>query len=125
MNDTDAITALKKSFDEASQSLKTSLVGSATISGDIIAKIVDESGVAFSDLNPLQVSLPIAILATRIDDYSTSNVTYIGTAVVNSITSGSVWSIKKMDQTTGIIITWAASGASTQVWDNRTGLTYV
>jgi hypothetical protein len=58
--------------------------------------------------------------ALRIDDYTTSNVTYIGRAAAGSLTSASVWQIKKIDNTTGIILTWADGDTLfNNIWDNR------
>lgn len=54
-----------------------------------------------------------------LDDTSTTNVTYVGKAAVGSATSSAVWQIQKIDETTGIVITWGGTGAFDQVWDNR------
>lgn len=62
--------------------------------------------------------------AVRIDDYSTASITYIGKAKIGSATSSAVWKVKKMDETTGTVITWAGNGQYNQIWDNRTSLTY-
>ncbi len=45
--------------------------------------------------------------AIKIDDYTTANVTYIGKARIKSSTSSAVWQIQKIDETTGMTITWA------------------
>jgi len=63
-------------------------------------------------------------LATRIDDTTTANVTYIGKAPIGSATSSDVWQVAKLDTSSGLIKTWADSAGFTQVWDNRTSLTY-
>lgn len=63
--------------------------------------------------------------ATYIDDTSTPNVTYIGRSKVGTATSASAWQIRKIDETSGTVITWAdGDDAFNQVWDDRTSLTY-
>lgn len=54
-----------------------------------------------------------------LDDTSTTNVTYVGKAAVGSATNAAVWQIQKIDETTGIVITWGGTGAFDQVYDNR------
>lgn len=62
--------------------------------------------------------------ALRLDSTSTANVIYVGIAAVGSLTASAAWQVKKIDQTSGVVITWAGSAAYNQVWDNRTSLTY-
>lgn len=64
-------------------------------------------------------------LATRVDDTTTTDVTYIGKAAIGSTTSSAVWQIAKLNTASGIIKTWADSNANfDNIWDNRVGLTY-
>lgn len=56
---------------------------------------------------------------TILDDYTTTNVTYVGKAAIGSATSSPAWQIQKIDETTGMIITWGGTAAFDQVWDNR------
>jgi hypothetical protein len=64
-------------------------------------------------------------LAVRLDDVSTADVTYIGKASIASTTSDAVWQIAKLDTSSGLVKTWADGSASfTQVWDDRTTITY-
>lgn len=64
----------------------------------------------------------------RLDDTTTANVTYIGKAALTGsaiATSSAVWQVQKIDETTGMIITWADGDASfNNIWDNRASLTY-
>lgn len=53
------------------------------------------------------------------------NFDYIGEATMGSLTSSAVWRIKRIDNTSGVVITWAGSGAFDQVWDNYPSLTYL
>jgi hypothetical protein len=66
--------------------------------------------------------------ATRIDDASQTNVTYIGKALPGSATSGAVWQIQKIDETQSpetTIITFADGNANfDNVWTNRLLLSY-
>ena len=63
--------------------------------------------------------------AGQVDDTSTTDVTYIGKAKIGSVTSDSLWQIKKVDESSNTTITWADSNSDfDNVWDNRTSLTY-
>lgn len=63
--------------------------------------------------------------AIRLDDTSTTNVTYVGKATIASSTSSAVWQVQKIDETTGMVITWADGNSSfDNIWNNRTSLTY-
>jgi hypothetical protein len=62
--------------------------------------------------------------ATQLDDYSTANMTYVGVASVGSLTSDAVWQIKRLDETTGLVIEFAGEGAYSEIWDDRTSLVY-
>jgi hypothetical protein len=62
--------------------------------------------------------------ATRVDQ-ATSTVMYVGKAAIGSLTSGAVWRVKKVDTTSGIVITWADGNSNfDNIWDNRAILTY-
>lgn len=65
------------------------------------------------------------ILLTKIDTTSTAGVIYIGKAAPGSSAASAVWQVKKLDTNTlALDKTWADSGAFTQIWGNRTSLTY-
>lgn len=58
--------------------------------------------------------------ALKLDDTTTTNVTYVGKAAVGSATSSAVWQMKKIDESSGMTITWADGDANfDNVWDNR------
>lgn len=68
-------------------------------------------------------------LVTLIDDTTTTDVTYIGYALPTGsaiATSGAVWRIKKIDESTGVTtIKWADGDTLfNNIWDNRVSLTY-
>lgn len=67
---------------------------------------------------------PAASLLLSIDDTSTANVLYVGQAEIGSASSDPVWQIKKINQTSGVVVTWADGAAFSQVWDDRVGLVY-
>jgi len=69
-------------------------------------------------LNPAKYDL-------LLDDTSTTNIMYIWEAKIWSLTSSSLWRIKKINMTTWIKIWWAWSNTNfDKIWDNRTILTY-
>lgn len=64
-------------------------------------------------------------LKTLIDKTTTTDVIYIGKAPIGTATSSASWQISKVNKTgTPISVTYAAAGASTATWDNRTTETY-
>jgi len=61
---------------------------------------------------------------TRIDDVS-GTVSYVGDAQPGVATSETVWRIKKIDTTSGTVITWAeGSSAFDKIWNSRTDYDY-
>lgn len=63
-------------------------------------------------------------LATRIDEAS-GTVTYIGSAQPGSAASAASWQIKKIDSSSGTIITFAdGDGLFNNVWNDRASLSY-
>lgn len=68
-----------------------------------------------------------APMAKIIDDVSTAGMTYIGTAPSGALTSGAVWSIRRIDESGSpntVVVKWANSGSFISIWDNRVSLTY-
>jgi hypothetical protein len=57
-------------------------------------------------------------------DTAASPIIYIGKAPIGTLTSAPLWQISKLDTTGGAKITWTGGGNYTQIWDNRTSLTY-
>ena len=63
--------------------------------------------------------------AIQLDDYTTTDVTYIGFADPGSVTSDPVWQICKLDETNGLVMTWADGDSNfDNIWDSRSSLTY-
>ncbi|MBP6911772.1 MAG: hypothetical protein KBB88_01050 [Candidatus Pacebacteria bacterium] len=52
------------------------------------------------------------------------NFDYIGEATIGSTTASAVWRVRRIDTTSGIVITWAGTGTFDQVWDNYPSLSY-
>ena len=63
-------------------------------------------------------------LAQRIDDQT--SVIYLGVAPINSLSSASIWAIKRLSVTGGAItIEWAdGNDLNDNVWDDRASLAY-
>jgi hypothetical protein len=57
-------------------------------------------------------------------DQASSTVIYLGEGLFGALTSEAKWKIKKIDLSSGVVIT-AASEEFNQIWDNRASLTYV
>lgn len=72
-----------------------------------------------------EIKLPLNALTLRLDDTTTANVTYVGYGGIGAATSAATWRIKKLDETTGLVITWADGNRKfDNVWDNRASLSY-
>ncbi|MEK7185657.1 MAG: hypothetical protein AAB726_03475 [Patescibacteria group bacterium] len=52
------------------------------------------------------------------------DIDYVGEASIGTTTSAASWRVKKIDNTSGIIVQWAGTGVFDQIWDNRASLTY-
>lgn len=64
-------------------------------------------------------------LDLRVDDTSEENITYIGDAPRGTATTDPYWRIQKIDETNGLVITWADDSPEfTKTWDNRTTYSY-
>lgn len=88
---------------------------------------VDENG-NLTYVETINGSIPVAssspIYKLLLDDYTTPSVTYVGKAALGSATSSAVWQIQKIDETTGMSITWAQTGLFTAKWDDRLSESY-
>jgi len=85
---------------------------------------VDRAGGGGADTSELATEETQAgLFATRIDDVSTTGVTYIGKAPIGSIESDAVWQIRKLDESgtpTTLSITWADGNSNfDNVWSDR------
>jgi siroheme synthase (precorrin-2 oxidase/ferrochelatase) len=106
-------------FDDDSMQVNVSGGGG----GGIQTNLIRDDAVAV--VNPDGTEIGDPPLAVRLDDSSTANTTYIGKAETGADPGESVWQISKLDTSSGLIKTWADGSASfSQVWDDRTSLTY-
>ncbi len=88
------------------------------ISGSRINPATDESIYLLSNL----ISGNEAVI---MDDYTTTNMTYICKAPVGTISSAAGWKISRMDTTAGTVIKWADGNSNyDNIADNRASLTY-
>jgi len=69
------------------------------------------------------IAVPYAV---RLDETSTPNVTYVGETASGTSTSEAIWRIRKLDETSDLIITWAdGDKLEDNIWDDRVSLTYL
>jgi len=67
---------------------------------------------------PVSATLEQGVYKKIIDDTTTANVTYIGEAALGTATSAASWRIKKIDESSGVVITWSGTGFDA-IWNNR------
>jgi len=132
----DAAQVIQHAYDEANNRIRTDATLSAssvTVTVDI--QETDDSILVYGNDGSTNRAIRTDALgrtvtvstnyALRLDDTSTPNVSYVGQADIGSATGSAVWQIKKIDETTGLVITWADSNDSfDNIWNNRTSLTY-
>jgi hypothetical protein len=126
---------LQHSYDESTGRLKVDAEVTATVGTmDVVIDAAGGDNIKISDgVDTLLInadgslnSRPVEVLyTTRLDDTSTPNITYVGEAAIGSATGNAVWRIKRIDETTGVIILWADGNSNfDNIWDNRVGLSY-
>lgn len=97
-------------------------LGMTTSDGESITLTYNTTAMSASDdLTVIYVSSD-AELALRI--ITVGAIDYIGEAAIGSLGSQAVWRIKRIDGTSGIVITWAGAGSFDQVMDNYDSLGY-
>lgn len=132
---------LQRVFDKDNDTLRTdAFIQVDTINADLSVEIdaADGDNISISNadgskktsittqgsIQSLDVNI-VADVAIRLDDTSTINVTYVGYASMGALEAAASWKIKKIDETSGISITWADGNNSfDNIWNNRTSLTY-
>lgn len=132
---------LQRVFDKDNDTLRTdAFIQIDTINADLSVEIdaADGDNISISNadgskkasittqgsIQSLDVNI-VADVAIRLDDTSTINVTYVGYASMGALEAAASWKIKKIDETSGISITWADGNNSfDNIWNNRTSLTY-
>jgi len=65
------------------------------------------------------------LLALRMDDSTTTDVIYLAHAKAGTATSAALWRIKKIDLTSGVVVSWSDGNTYfDNVYDNRASLSY-
>lgn len=120
------LTKVEKKLDESNKHLKKLVdkpTGGGGGGGGNGTPYIDSTGkpvnVELEADGSIPVSFSPSTYKTLLDDTTTSNVTYIGNAPIGTATSAASWQIQKLDETTGLVRTWAGTGTFNQVWDNR------
>lgn len=123
--------AKQKVYDSLAQGIDVEVEIQPDQSRRQVVKIADSalpSGSATLAEQQAQTALLSSISAgavyTRLVDDVGGGITYVGDAVPGSAISAPAWRIQKITDTGDISIQWAASGAFSQIWDNRTELSY-
>ncbi len=91
--------------------------------------------VANNNINPATEEKQNAIIGalggsvdydTMVDDYTTTNITYVGKAQIGTNTDLALWQIKRLNETGDYLeIGYADSDSDfDNIWDNRVGLSY-
>ena len=94
---------------------------------DLLVLANDAEGLNFKislgDLKAELEDLTMADLVTLVDE--NSNITYIGKAAPGTLSSSPNWKIQRIVDTSGDLeIRWADSANFSQIWDNRSSLSY-
>ena len=95
---------------------------------DLLVLANDAEGLNFKisleDLKAHLGDLTMADLTTLIDDVGT--ITYIGKALPGTLTSTPNWKIMRVEDIGGgdLEIKWAGSANFSQIWDNRSSLSF-
>ena len=98
-------------FNEQTQTTKTS----------IRTVLVDESGNVVSDSNPITTQSSNKALQL----IESGSYIYIGKATIGSDTADAVWQVRRIDETSGLVILWADGNDNyDNVWDNYSSLSY-
>lgn len=117
-----------------------------SVSGDGSSSFSDSGDVARSALVDAQRHVQVDVLSSALPSAASTETTlqtisfggfkftlrmetvgsidYVGEASIGTATSAASWRIKKVDNSSGIVLQWAGSGVFDQVWDNRASLSY-
>lgn len=86
---------------------------------DTVIGHIDGIETVLSDIN----TKTEGFLNLRMD--TSGAITYVGKAAIGSSSASALWQIKKIDETSGTVITWADGNSNfDNIWDNRASLTY-
>jgi hypothetical protein len=109
------------SFSDSGDVAKSALVDAARhVQVDVLTSALPTS--ASTETTLQTISFGGFKFTIRLD--TVGAIDYVGEAAIGTATSAASWRIKRLDNTTGIVLQWAGTGVFNQVWDNRTTLTY-
>lgn len=92
--------------------------------GDSIKTFQDGTGQHVQAV--VQVDAEGALPGPAVRIATAGNITYVGKAAIGALPSAPVWQIQRLDETSGLVLTWADGDPSyNNVWDNRASLTYL
>jgi len=115
------VTSLNSSFSDSAGVAKSGLVNaSRNVQVDVLSSTLPSS--ASTETTLQTISFGGTKFALRFE--TVGNIDFLGEAAIGTATSAAAWRIKRIDETTGIIIQWAGTGIFNQIWDNRASLPY-
>jgi hypothetical protein len=101
--------------------------GSGSSGGDVAVtnwpSSVPVTGEFYPDTQPVSGDVGSVPYSLRVDD-ALDPVLYIGEAQAGSADNSSVWRIKKVDMTHGVVTQWASAAGFVNRWDQRLSLSY-
>jgi hypothetical protein len=114
-----------KAFSDSADATKSALVDADRhVQVDVLSSVLPASASTESTLQTIAFGgTKFAVrLAT---DSANSNLEYIGEAQPGTLTTAALWRIKRIDNTSGVVIQWADGNASfDNIWDSRESLSY-
>ena len=102
---------------------------SFTVHWDIMTIVDSVNGEAPTSNSDLYNKLSGLLISTEnfttLLDAASSTITYIGKGLPSSDTSNAVWSISRLDSTSGVMLLWAnGNGYFDKIWDDRASYSY-
>ena len=95
-------------------------------SAEYFAGIVPSDGTGIPVYVENTTAIPVSSASYTIElDEASATITYVGEANPGTATSASTWRIKRLDSSSGLVVTWA-NGTSNfdKVWNDRASYTY-
>jgi len=109
------------SFSDSAGVAKSGLVNaSRNVQVDVLSSTLPSS--ASTETTLQTISFGGTKFALRLT--TVGSIDYLGEAAIGTVSSAASWRIKRIDNTSGIIIMWAGTGLFNQVYDNYASLPY-
>ena len=109
------------SFSDSAGVAKSGLVNaSRNVQVDVLSSTLPSS--ASTETTLQTISFGGTKFALRLT--TVGSIDYLGEAAIGTLSSAASWRIKRIDNTSGIIIMWAGTGLFNQVYDNYASLPY-